>query len=219
MPRLRPHISNGTGILRSTYPRTTEQKQPALSACPPPVTDGHIHNHCLSAVPLLYHLKFTPLPETEVNFQETENIMKKEELGILDIVVETLTVIAVLAFFGLQIYYRVIYRTGWKTMVYHLLPVVLIYIGTLVLQAFPELLNGINSEPLQGKVRTCAVRMVRNSKLFLIVGMLIPGIGDVLGMEIDPAYSLLVMACILGVIGYYLYQIYRYNKEKNHKGR
>lgn len=145
--------------------------------------------------------------------------MKKEEPGILDIVVETLTVIAVLAFFGLQIYYRVIYRTGWKTMVYHLLPVVLIYIGTLVLQAFPELLNGINSEPLQGKVRTCAVRMVRNSKLFLIVGMLIPGIGDVLGMEIDPAYSLFIMACILGVIGYYLYQIYRYNMEKNHKGR
>lgn len=145
--------------------------------------------------------------------------MKQNDTRVLDIVSELLSAIAVLVYFGLQIYYRFLYGTGGRTMLYHLLPVGLIYSGALVLQAFPELLNGRNSEPLRGKVRIYAVRMVRNSKLFLLIGLLVPGIGDVLGININPAYSLLAMACILGVIGYYLYRIYRHNQDQDRRKR
>lgn len=140
--------------------------------------------------------------------------MKDGRANVKDIVIETITATAALLFVGLQIYYRVLYRTPWMTIVYHILPMALIYAGMLVMQRFPELLNGWNSEPLPGKVRVYAVRMLRWCKLFLVLGLLIPTVGDVLGAGIDPAYSILVMAGVSGAIAYYLYRIYRNNSSR-----
>lgn len=139
--------------------------------------------------------------------------MKNEKLRTKDIVLETITAMAVLLFAGLQIYYCVLYRTPFMTLVFHILPMALIYAGMLVMQRFPELLNGKNSEPLSGRVRMYAVRMVRWCKLLLALGLLVPTVGDVLGGGIDPAYSIFIMAGILGVIAYYLYRIYRNNSD------
>lgn len=145
--------------------------------------------------------------------------MQKKDITMWDIVMETMTAMAVLIFTGLQIYYRVLYETTLGVVVYHMLPMLLIYVGMLILQYFPELLNGWNSEPLVGNVRIYAVRMVRMCKLFLVFGLLIPSIGDVLGMEIHAGYSLAVMLCILATIGYYLYRIFKYNSSQNPKER
>ncbi len=143
--------------------------------------------------------------------------MGKRDLEAWEIVMETVTAVAVLVYIGLQIYYHYAYKGTMVTILYHLLPVILLYAGMTVLQAFPELLNGSRSEPLKGMVRTYAVRMVRNSKLLLILGMLLPSAADALGVGMDPVYSLLLMGGVLGTIAYYLYQIYRYNKNQEGK--
>lgn len=141
--------------------------------------------------------------------------MAKREWEVWEFIIETITVIAVGVFFCLQIYYVYVYESSILTLFYHLLPMILLYAGLTVLQMFPELLNGFGSESLQGKVRIYAVRMVRNSKMLVVLGILIPAVADVLGMEMNAAYSMLIMAGILGSIGYYLYRIYQHNlKEK-----
>ena len=138
----------------------------------------------------------------------------KKEWQMWEIVIETITVIASLLFLGLQIYYGYIYERSLITLLYHLLPVVLLYAGMTVLQMFPELLNGCSGDPLQGKVRIYGVRMVRNCKMLVILGMLCPSAADALGIEMNAAYSLFVMAGILGTIVYYLVRIYQYNSAK-----
>lgn len=143
--------------------------------------------------------------------------MQNGKWELWDVVIETLTAAGVLFYLGLQLYYRMLYRMGWSTCLYHLLPVVFIYAALLLLQKNPEWMNGRGSEPLYGKVRVYAVRMVRNGKCILILGMLVPGMADVFGIQIHDGYSLLIMAAILVVIGYYLFRIYQYNKEQNDK--
>ena len=67
---------------------------------------------------------------------------------------------------------------------------------------------------MTGKVRIYAVRMVRLCKFLIVYGILVPSMADVMGMSIDEAYSLIVMAGVLAVIAYYIYRIYQYNKEE-----
>ncbi|MBO5303695.1 MAG: hypothetical protein J6A92_06555 [Lachnospiraceae bacterium] len=145
--------------------------------------------------------------------------MQKDKWEIYDVVIETLTAAGVLLYLGLQFYYRMLYEIEWSTLLYHVSPILLLYAGTLLLQRNPEWLNGRNSEALYGKVRLYAVRMIRNSKFLLILGMLVPGIADIIGVHIHDGYSLLIMACILGIIGYYMFRIYQYNKEQDEKKR
>ena len=100
--------------------------------------------------------------------------MKGNEIKFWEIVTEAVTAVLALLFLGLQVYYAYVYETSAVTMLYHLLPPLLLYAGMTALQIFPELLNGAGSEPLKGNVRVYAVRMVRNSKLLVILGIWIP---------------------------------------------
>ncbi len=143
--------------------------------------------------------------------------MPKREWEIWEMVIEAVTVAALLVFFGLQVYYGYIYESSFATVAYHLLSAALLYAGLTVLQVFPELLNGRNSELLQGTIRIYAIRMVRNIKLLLILGIVIPSAADVLGIAVNAAYSFFLFGGILLDIGYYIYRIYRYNTRK--KGR
>ena len=141
----------------------------------------------------------------------------KKESELFEIVIETVTALAILIYIGLQIYYAYTYESSITVVLYHFLPVLFLYIGMTMLQIFPEYLNGIKSEPLKGMVRVYAVHMVRINKMFLIIGMLLPSIADALGIRMNPAYSLLLMGCVLGTIVYYLYKIYQYNKKQGGK--
>ena len=149
-----------------------------------------------------------------VDWKRAGGVMKKQEWKAWEIVIEAVTAAAVLVFLGLQVYYAYLYDSGLMILLYHLLPVVFLYIGMTVLQRFPELLNGRGSEPLDKTVCMYAVRMVRNGKLLLILGMLVPSIADVLYIEVNAAYSLMIMAGILLNILYYFYRIFQYNSRK-----
>lgn len=143
--------------------------------------------------------------------------MPKKDIQVWEIIIELIAAVAAAVIIALQLYYGYIYESGIAAMVYRLLPLVLLYAAMTVLQIYPEFLNGMGSEPLQGMVRVYAVRMVRNIKLLLVFGILLPSAADVLGISVDEAYSLLVLAGILGNIGYYILRIYKYNTKK--KGR
>lgn len=138
--------------------------------------------------------------------------MKKEQ-AVWEIVIETVTAIAVLAFFGCQAYYAYAYKSGAAAMLYRVLPPLLLYAGATVLQVYPELLNG-GGERLQGKVRIYAVRMVRTCKMLLMLGILLPSAADAAGIGMSAGYSLLVLAGILATAAYYLYRVYQYNSKK-----
>ena len=143
--------------------------------------------------------------------------MPKKDIQVWEIIIESIAAVAAVVIIALQLYYGYIYESGIATMVYRLLPLVLLYAAMTVLQIYPEFLNGMGSEPLQGMVRVYAVRMVRNIKLLLVFGILLPSAADVLGISVDEAYSVLVLSGILGNIGYYILRIYKYNTKK--KGR
>lgn len=140
--------------------------------------------------------------------------MDKRGQKAWEAVVEAVAVMAVLAFFGMQIYYGYMYERSLSALLSHFLPVILLYAGMTMLQMYPEFLNGRNSEPLKGMVKIYAIRMARNAKLLLILGMLIPSAADLLGIEMNASYSIFIMMGILGNIGWYLYRIYQYNSKK-----
>lgn len=139
--------------------------------------------------------------------------MGKKEWEIWEIVIETVTAVALAAYFGLQAYYGYVYESGAAVMFYHILPPALLYACMVLLQRFPEFLNG-GGEPLKGKVRVYAVRMVRTCKMILVFGALFPSAADVLGIEINAAFSLFVAGGVLAAAGYYLYRIFQYNSKK-----
>lgn len=139
--------------------------------------------------------------------------MAKKEWEIWEIIMETVTAVALAAYFGLQAYYGYVYESGAAVMFYHILPPALLYACMALLQRFPEFLNG-GGEPLKGKVRIYAVRMVRTCKMILMFGVLLPSAADALGIGMNAAFSLFVMAAVLGTVGYYLYRIFQYNSKK-----
>lgn len=139
--------------------------------------------------------------------------MKGNEIKFWEIVTEAVTAVLALLFLGLQVYYAYVYETSAVTMLYHLLPPLLLYAGMTALQIFPELLNGAGSEPLKGNVRVYAVRMVQNSKLLVILGIWIPSAADAFGIQLNAAYSLVLFCGILANIGYYIYRIYKHNRK------
>ncbi len=140
--------------------------------------------------------------------------MRDRKYEIWEVVLECIAAIAAIACLGLQIYAGYAYEAGMGALLHHMASLLILYAGMTALQIFPEALNGFGSEPLQGRVRVFAVRMIRNGKLFLTFGMLLPSVADALGARMNAAYSLLVMAATLGNIGYYMYRIFRHNSKK-----
>ena len=116
--------------------------------------------------------------------------MPKKDIQVWEIIIESIAAVAAVVIIALQLYYGYIYESGIATMVYRLLPLVLLYAAMTVLQIYPEFLNGMGSEPLQGMVRVYAVRMVRNIKLLLVFGILLPSAADVLGISFKDLFLL-----------------------------
>lgn len=143
--------------------------------------------------------------------------MRKEEMNAWDIIAEVLSILGVLGFLGLQVYYEAVYHVEIKTIIYHVTALLLVYAGFLVLQCYPEFLNGLGTESVMGKVRVYAVRMVRILKVLIVYGMLVPSICDAAGIHINGAYSLILLLLILITIGGSLYKIWKYNKTQGKK--
>lgn len=144
-------------------------------------------------------------------------MQKKKATDVWGIITETVSAVAICLFVILQIYYDRLYQISMQQKVMRLLPVVLLYAGMCLLQHEPEILNGFHSEPLTGKVRFYAVRMVRISKMIVCLGFLIPSFFDILGKPVGEIFSVGMIVCVILVIVWHIFQIYRYNSGENHK--
>ena len=67
-----------------------------------------------------------------------------------------------------------------------------------------------------GKVRKYSIRMIRLVKLVFIIGLMVPCVGDGIGIELKDAYSLLVIAAILVITVFYEYRIIQLLRNDHH---
>lgn len=143
--------------------------------------------------------------------------MRKEEMHVLDYMIEAVTLIGVACYVILQIFYNASFAVSTYTMVYRVLMMILLYGALLIAEYNPEMINVGSSEKLTGKVRLLAIRMIRWAKLIITGALLVPSICDIMEYSIDEAYSLIAVLLILLDWGWYMYKIYKTNKEESNK--
>lgn len=129
--------------------------------------------------------------------------MKKEDLTVPAIFAEAIGMILGIVYIGLQIYYGIAYKVAPYKFICNIAGVVLIYVGLSLVSCQPEKINRLPKEVCVGKVRKYSIRMIRLVKLVFIIGLMVPCVGDVIGIELKDAYSLLVIAAILVITVFY----------------
>ncbi len=143
--------------------------------------------------------------------------MRKDEMQVLDYFIEALTFIGMVGYVILQIFYNAAFAVSVYTMVYRVLMMILLYGAMLLAEYNPEMINVGSSEKLVGQVRRLAIRMIRWAKLIITFALLVPSIADIAEFSLDEAYCLIAVILILIDWGWYMYKIYKTNKEENHK--
>ena len=67
--------------------------------------------------------------------------MRKEEVTIIDLLLEAVGIVSGLVYMGLQIYYSMIYGVNPVTIVMNGAVLILVYIGLTLLSVYPEKVN------------------------------------------------------------------------------
>ena len=122
---------------------------------------------------------------------------------------ETASIILVIAYIIFQIMYLYKYPMMTISGMIHIAVIILIYLFFTVLSVYPEWIHRLQANQCKGSIRKYSLRMVRSLKLLLIVGLLIPSIYDVMGKEMRPVYSLILIGILVILVVYYEYQIIR----------
>ena len=148
--------------------------------------------------------------------EKEENAMRKDDLTVPAILAEAVGLILGILYVGLQIYYGVVYHVAPYKFVCNIVGVILVYTGFTMMSCYPEKINRIPVDMCVGKVRMYSVRMVRSIKLVFLLGLMIPCVCDVAGVELQDAYSLFVIGLILLLALYYEYKIIRIMQKDKH---
>ncbi len=133
--------------------------------------------------------------------------MRKEDLTVPAILAEAAEIIVGLIYIGLQIYYGVVNHIPPYRFICNIVGLVLVYAGLTVLSNHPEHVNRLAPEVCVGRIRTYTLRMLRLIKLVFVVGLMVPCVGDALGIELLNAYSLIVIFLIILIAVIYEYKI------------
>ena len=133
--------------------------------------------------------------------------MKKEDLTVLAILAEAVGVLLGILYIGLQIFYGINYHVAPYKYICNIAGFVLVYAGLTILSNHPERINRIPEQMCVGKIRIYSLRMLRLVKLIFVVGLMIPCVADVIGRQMQDAYSLIIIGLLLLVTIYYEYKI------------
>ena len=144
-------------------------------------------------------------------------IMRKKDMTVPAILAEAVGIILGVVYIILQIYYGLTYHVVWYSYISNIVGVILVYTGLSVLSCYPEKINRITPEVCIGKIRRYSIRMVRLIKLVFVIGLMIPCVGDVLGIELKEAYSLLIIGVLLVIAVYYEYRIIQILRKNRHQ--
>ncbi len=143
--------------------------------------------------------------------------MKKEEMTIVDLLLEAVGIVGLLSYLGFQIYYGILYGIPVLNIAVNALIMLLVYALLMGLQFFPERVNAIPRERCVGDVKRYTIVMLRTIKLIFTLCLLFTSVCDVLGSRIDPGYSVIVVVAIVIVAVYYEVKIIRILKRQNKK--
>lgn len=133
--------------------------------------------------------------------------MRKEDLTVPAIIAEAVEIIVGLVYIGLQIYYGVVNHIPPYRFICNIVGLLLVYAGLTVLSNHPEQVNSLAPEVCVGKVRKYTLRMLRLIKLVFVVGLMVPCVGDAIGIELKDAYSLIVIFAIILIAVWHEYKI------------
>ena len=129
--------------------------------------------------------------------------MRKEDLTTGNLLCEVIGIVCVLIYAGLQIYCGILYGAAAMTILVNVLMMFLVYIGLTMLAFYPEKVNRLEPEICVGKVRQYTIHMVLYIKLVFTLSLLFTSVCDVIGREVDGAYSLISVGfMILLAVGY-----------------
>lgn len=141
--------------------------------------------------------------------------MRKEDITTGNLLCEAVGIVSVLFYMGLQLYCGVLYGVGTGVVFMNIMMFLLVYVGLSMLEWYPEKVNRLDLEICTGKLRSYTIHMVLYIKLVFVLSLLFTSVCDVIGSEIDGAYSLIsVGAMILIAVGYEI-KIFQILKKKN----
>lgn len=143
--------------------------------------------------------------------------MKKEEMTIVDIILEAVGILGLLFYLGFQIYYGIQYGIPVLNILVNVLIMLLVYVLLTWLQFFPERVNAIPKERCVGDVKRYTIEMLRTVKLIFTLCLLFTSVCDILGNQINSGYSVVVVIAILVVAVYYEIKIIRILRNQNKK--
>ena len=129
--------------------------------------------------------------------------MRKEDFTVLNAICEAVGIISTLLYIGLQIYCGILYGAGVFTIFTNVAMVLLVYVGLTLLAFYPERVNGLDVEVCTGKIRSYTIQMVLFIKLVFVFSLVFTSICDVMGADVDGAYSLIIVGVMIAIAAFY----------------
>lgn len=123
--------------------------------------------------------------------------MHKEDLTVGNTICESVGIVGALLYMGLQIYCGVLYAAGAVTIFFNVAMLLLVYLGLTLLAIYPERVNGLDAAVCTGKIRKYTIHMVLYIKLIFVFSLLFTSVCDVMGADVDGAYSLITVGLMI----------------------
>lgn len=141
--------------------------------------------------------------------------MKIKDWTAAGLLTEATALVASLIYLGLQIYYGILYGVVMVKLITNIMVFILVFTGLTLLALFPEKVNRLSVQSCQGKIRQDTIWMVRLIKLIFVLSLLFTSICDILGIQIEAAYSLMAAGMMLATAIFYETRIIRRLREQD----
>lgn len=141
--------------------------------------------------------------------------MKIKDWTAAGLLTEATALVASLIYLGLQIYYGILYGVVMVKLITNIMVFILVFAGLTLLALFPEKVNRLSVQSCQGKIRQDTIWMVRLIKLIFVLSLLFTSICDILGIQIEAAYSLIAAGMMLATAIFYETRIIRRLREQD----
>lgn len=148
---------------------------------------------------------------------EKREIMRREDLTTGNALCEAVGIVCILIYIGLQVYCGLLYGAGAVAILLNVIMVALVYAGLTLLAFYPERVNGLDAQICTGKVRKLTIHMVLYMKLIFVMSLLFTSICDVMGKQVDGAYSLITAGLMIVIAVLYeikIFQLLKNNQKK-----
>lgn len=141
--------------------------------------------------------------------------MRKEDLTITNAICEAVGIVATLIYAGLQVYFGIFYRVPVLNIATNIIMVLLVYVGLVLLALYPEKVNRLEPEVCKGRIRQLTIHMLLYVKLVFVGSLLFTSICDVMGRDVDGAYSLISVGLMIAIAVGYEIRIFQILKRIN----